>query len=1227
LVKIEATSPDKALSILDEASSLHLSTVQEQIIRGTWNGLTYGAIAQQIGYDADYLKYVGSQLWRELSAALGQPVNKTNLRAVIQQIQRHKTAQSSHSTAAISASQIPCDWADAPTISPVYGRQPAIKQLWQWCEATRCRLVVLQGQGGIGKTTLARYFAEQVAQCVKSHSFERVVWRSLRAAPSPAELWQDLVTSLDATVIGDLTASQPTSPGQWLARLINRLQQQRCLVVLDNGESLLQAQSPLGEYLDGYAAYQAGFEQIVAVPHQSCVVLTSRELPVGFEALRVRDAAVRVYAVPSLETSACQSLLAATGVVCEAPESTQLSDRYGGNPLALKLVGTTIHELFAGQVQLFLNSRPPLLQGIRQVLAQQFERLLPLEQQVMDWLAIYREPVSLQELQNSFMHQPNLAELIEALESLWRRSLIEKTVATVRSSPGFTQQPVIMEYVTRNLIEQATAELVGSAESERANTAVLNRYSLLIPAGLDYVCNAQRRLILQPILAQLLQRRGSRPAVEQCLRNWLERCRPELSDAPGYGAGNGVNLLTTLANPLVDLDCSGLALWRVDLRGAALQQSDFSGADWQQSRFTETFGSVLCVARDAQGEWLASGDTNCEIRLWHRATGQLHHTLTGHSSWVRSLTFHPTQPQLISASNDHTLKVWDIVTGQCLHTLAGHQHWVRDAAFALVSSAHPVLASADAAGQICLWNSETWECIGAFKAHEQAVRSLTFGPNNDLFSASEDGTLKRWQLGTQSCVQTFVGHQAAVYCVQVTADGEHLISGSADGDIRVWEVATGQGLQTLAGHRDAVWSLSLSANGQQLASGSADGTIRLWSLATGECDGATPFLTEHRTLRGHHHWVLAVKFLPELPPSPQSVLVSGGDDQTVRLWDSSTGKPLRIFQGYTNGIYALTVDAQTGTLISGSQNGQIHHWQPETGACLSSTQAHQTQIWCVAVSPDGQWLASGGMEPTVRLWHRPSGEERAGLDTETYWVRSLAFSPDSQILVIAGTANEIQLWDVATGERRRSLPGHTEMAWVALFNPAGDRLASCSNDGTVKLWDWRSGSCQHTLYGHSGPVESIVWSPQGNWLASAGGDGMICRWCLATGACKAQLTGHTDQIGKLAMSADGQWLASSSNDQTVRVWDVSTGQCVRVLAQSERLAYEIAFLPPPQAHLLAIGDRDGQITLWDCHTGNCVATWTIPRPYEGLDITGITGLTPAQTASLRQLGAIDSSCS
>ncbi|MEM9505868.1 MAG: hypothetical protein AAGA01_18155, partial [Cyanobacteria bacterium P01_E01_bin.43] len=523
-------------------------------------------------------------------------------------------------------------------------------------------------------------------------------------------------------------------PQDELPLLLEQLRQQRVLLVLDNGESLLQPQSLQGDYLADCADYQDLFVQLGEATHQSCVVLTSRELPSHFADLQARHAAVRVYPVTPMAPAACRSLLQELGIDCQVAASESLRDRYGGNPLSLKLAATIIRDLFDHQVEPFLASGTPLLMGVRQLLDQQFERLSPLEQTVMGWLAIHRDPLTLKALQASFLHPPAAALCIEALESLWRRSLIEKATKTpAHQAPRFTQQPVIMEYVTRRLIDDATSELMAVEPDARSSaielTATLNQYSLLTPTAPDYLCNAQKRLILQPILARLLQQVGGASGVEQRLRAWLHTCRHALAGSPGYAAGNGVNLLCALDHPVAHLDCSGLALWQVDLRGQTLQRSNFRQAHFQTALFTETFGSVLCVAFDATGEWLASGDSHGDIRLWQGDTGQIHRTLTGHTSWVRSLTFHPTRPWLVSASNDHTLKVWDQATGSCLHTLAEHHHWVRAAAFAPVTAtASPVLASGDADGVICLWDSETWTCVRRWVAHKQAVRSLALHP-------------------------------------------------------------------------------------------------------------------------------------------------------------------------------------------------------------------------------------------------------------------------------------------------------------------------------------------------------------------------------------------------------------------------------------------------------------------------------------------------------------------
>lgn len=154
-----------------------------------------------------------------------------------------------------------------------------------------------------------------------------------------------------------------------------------------------------------------------------------------------------------LEASAAHKLLQAKGVDSSQDALNNLVKCYQGNPLALKIAASSIQSLFAGNVTDFLQHGAIVFNGIRYLLKSQIERLSDLEQQVMYWLAINREPVSLNELQADLVPSPVTSVLLETLESLTGRSLIERT------AEGFTQQPVVMEYMTEQLIAQVVSEL------------------------------------------------------------------------------------------------------------------------------------------------------------------------------------------------------------------------------------------------------------------------------------------------------------------------------------------------------------------------------------------------------------------------------------------------------------------------------------------------------------------------------------------------------------------------------------------------------------------------------------------------------------------------------------------------------------------------------------------------------------------------------------------------
>ncbi len=165
---------------------------------------------------------------------------------------------------------------------------------------------------------------------------------------------------------------------------------------------------------------------------------------------------VRALRLTGLDTVACEQLLEEKEVVGTPEERVRLVEAYAGNPLALKVVAETIADLFAGEIGPFLKQGTAIFGSIQELLAEQISRLSAVEQTVLRWLAIGREPLSLEELLGLLVAPKPQGQVLAAVDSLRRRSLIERG-----KLPGsLTLHAVVLEYVTGLLIEEATSELV-----------------------------------------------------------------------------------------------------------------------------------------------------------------------------------------------------------------------------------------------------------------------------------------------------------------------------------------------------------------------------------------------------------------------------------------------------------------------------------------------------------------------------------------------------------------------------------------------------------------------------------------------------------------------------------------------------------------------------------------------------------------------------------------------
>ena len=224
-----------------------------------------------------------------------------------------------------------------------------------------------------------------------------------------------------------------------------------------------------------------------------------------------------------------------------------------------------------------------------------------------------------------------------------------------------------------------------------------------------------------------------------------------------------------------------------------------------------------------------------------------------------------------------------------------------------------------------------------------------------------------------------------------------------------------------------------------------------------------------RTLEGHTSVVFSVAF-----DRSGGMLASGSNDNTVKLWEVSSGKLLRTLEGHTSAVVCVAFDRSGGILASASADNTVKLWEASSGKLLRSLEGHTNLVSSIAIDRSGGILASGSEDNTVKLWEASSGKLFRTLEGHTSAVVSVAFDRSGGILASGSADNTVKLWEASSGKLLRSLEGHTDTVEIVDFSPDGSLLASKSFDGTIRLWN-----CQ------AWETVAVISVPKiGNWIPS-----------------------------------------------------------------------------------------------------------------------------------------------
>ncbi len=1086
------------------------------------------------------------------------------------------------------------NWGDALDVPSFYGREGEVALLSQWVVEERCRVASIEGMGGIGKSALAVTLMHQVAP-----HFEVVIWRSLRDAPACEELLDECLQVLAPQSLSLV----PASLERRLSLLLEHLREQRTLLVLDNLEAVLEEGEGMGRMRVGYEGYGRLLRRVGETTHQSCLLLTSREKAGELVALEGSRKPVRALRLAGLERDASRQLLEERELVGSAHDRERLVEVYAGNPLALNIVAQTIVELFGGEIAPFLEQSEVVFGGVRELLGEQFTRLSAVEQSVLLWLAIVREPVTIEELLSVLTTPLSRGQVLEAIEALRRRSLIERG----HRRGSFTLHSVVLEYATAQLIAEASSEI------EQGRLARLIEHGLELATAREYVRQTQERLMVAPILARLRTVYPQRAEVEERLLALLSQLRERADYAQGYGPANVLAQQREQRGHLRGLDVSQLVIRGASLQGVEMQDTTLAGVSVRDSTFTEAFAATRAVAISNDGTSWAAGGMRGEVRVWREAGKLLHLAWQAHTDAVAALAFSQDGRTLATGSWDGFMKLWELERGALLWT-SRHTDIIHCVAFS--PDGHTLASGGDGA-TVRLWDAYSGTHLQTLTGESGPVYAVAWSPDGSLLaSGSFDGIIRLWQMqGVQqgAGVRMLAGHTHWVYALAFAPDGRTLASGGWDRTVKLWDMASGRCLQTLSGHTHRVGTVVWSPDGRLLASCGRDETIWLWDVELGS----------YRTaLHGHTAGVRGLAFTPD-----SRSLLSGSIDGTLRVWDVERGQCVQIMQGYAVSLYDVAWSPAGTQLASAGTDRLVTIWAVADRTPLRVLRGHSWSIYGVTWSPDGRLLASSGWDSAVRVWDASTGtcvqllRDPDYIDTVFYGV---AWSPDGKFLATGSYQQGVQVWEVTTGTCQwvgRGLP--TRVRRVE-WSPDGTRLASCGDDGSVFLWEASDGRLRASLQGHRGMVMSVAWSPDGRWLASGGGGSEseeLFVWDVQSGERLHALSEPGAVVYALAWSPTGAMLVSGGSDGMLRWWDLQRGECVRV-RKAHQGAVQSLGSSPDGRRLASCGD-DGVINVWDLQSGDLLQTLRRDRPYERLDITGIRGLTQAQKATLHALGAVE----
>ncbi|XP_039327617.1 apoptotic protease-activating factor 1 isoform X1 [Saimiri boliviensis] len=552
---------------------------------------------------------------------------------------------------------------------------------------------------------------------------------------------------------------------------------------------------------------------------------------------------------------------------------------------------------------------------------------------------------------------------------------------------------------------------------------------------------------------------------------------------------------------------------------------------------------VLCCAFSTDDRFIATCSVDKKVKIWNSMTGELVHNYDEHSEQVNCCHFTNSSHHFLLAtgSSDCVLKLWDLNQKQCRNTLFGHINSVNHCRF---SPDDKLLASCSADGTLKLWDTTSANERKSINVKQFFLNSEDPQEDMDVIvkccSWSADGA--RIMVAAKNKIFLFdihtsdllgeihMGHHSTIQYCDFFPQNHLAVVALSQYCVELWNIDSRSKVADCRGHLSWVHGVMFSPDGSSFLTSSDDQTIRLWETKK-VCKNSAIMLKQEVDVvfQENEVMVLAVDHIKRLQ------LINGKTGQIDYLTEAQ--------------VSCCCLSPHLQYIAFGDENGAIEILEPVNNRVFRSRIRHKKTVRHIQFTADEKTLISSSDDSTIQVWNWQL-EEYDVLQAHQETVKDFRLLKNSRLLSWSFDGT-VKVWNIITGKVEKDFVCHQGTVLSCDISHDATKFSSTSADKTAKIWSFDLLSPLHELRGHNGCVRCCAFSVDSTLLATGDDNGEIRIWNVSNGELlhlcaplsEEGAATHGGWVTDLCFSPDGKMLISAGG--YLKWWNVVTGQSLQ----------------------------------------------------------------------------------